>query len=45
MPIQGTFENFEFRLKVFVNCTDLVQRPRIYNDRRVWHPNVDVYTC
>ena len=44
-PLQGIFEDIEFKPKMFITALSLAERPVIYNDRRIFHPNVNVYTC
>ncbi len=44
-PLKGIYSDIEFSPKVFVSNFDFTLRPRIYNDRRIFHPNIDVYTC
>lgn len=44
-PKVGVFRGIEFRPKIFINSGNLVERPRIYNDRRIFHPNINAITC
>ena len=43
-PKRGIFEEIEFRPKMYFSCIDLVKRPKIYNDRRIFHPNINIET-
>lgn len=29
---------------MYLSCMDLVRRPKIYNDRRIYHPNINIET-
>ena len=29
---------------MYFSCIDLVKRPKIYNDRRIFHPNINIET-
>lgn len=44
-PLSGTFESIEFKPKIFISSLNFTNRPRIYNDRRLFHPNINMYTC
>lgn len=44
-PLRGTFEDIEFRPKIFISSCSFTNRPHIYNDRRLFHPNINMYTC
>ena len=41
---RGIFKNIELRHKIIFSCIDLVKRPKIYNDRRIFHPNIKIET-
>jgi hypothetical protein len=45
LPLIGTFKGIEFRPKVFFSIKNLVKRPKIYNNCRIFHPNINIYTC
>lgn len=44
-PKMGVFEGIEFKPKIFVNSVNFMERPRIYNNRRIFHPNINLLTC
>jgi hypothetical protein len=44
-PLGGTFESIIFKPKIFILSHNFTNRPRIYNDRRLFHPNINMYTC
>lgn len=29
---------------MYFSCIDLIKRPKIYNDRRIFHPNINIET-
>ena len=45
LPQIGTFKDIEFRPKVYINSANFMERPRVFNDRRVFHPNINLLTC
>jgi len=44
-PLQGVFEHTEFRIKLFLPSSYYKQRPHAFNDRQIYHPNINIKTC
>ena len=44
-PQDGAFRGVEFRPKVYINSRNCMERPRIFNDCRIFHPNINILTC
>lgn len=44
-PIVGLYCDIDFVVSVFIEDCDNLKPPKIYNDRRVFHPNIDPFTC
>lgn len=43
-PKSGIFESIEFKPTIYYNGGDTCQAPKVYNDRKIFHPNIDIYT-
>ena len=44
-PKFGIFEGIDFKVKILLNYDDMNSKVSVYNDRRVFHPNVNLITC
>lgn len=44
-PNVGIFQGIEFRPKMLLQAYNFAKRPKVYNDRRVFHPNINVESC
>ena len=44
-PNKFIFEGIDFSLKILLNCINTHLKPIVYNDRRVFHPNIDLTNC
>ena len=40
-PLVGLYEGIEFRPHLYLNLIDNVDSPKLLNDRRIYHPNID----
>lgn len=40
-PLTGLYESIEFRPHIYLNLFDNFQPPKILNDRKIYHPNID----
>ena len=45
VPKVGAFKGITFRPSILINRRELVNRPRVYNNIRLFHPNINVFTC
>lgn len=45
VPKVGPFKDILFRPSLFISRNELVTRPRVYNHIRLFHPNINVFTC
>lgn len=43
-PCVGLYKDIDFVVTMFIQDNDSVKPPQLYNDRRVFHPNIDPYT-
>ena len=40
-PLTGLFQEIEFRPQMYINLVNNFEPPKILNDRKIYHPNID----
>ena len=43
-PKIGLFENITFRPQMYLNLFETLSSPKVYNDRKIYHPNIDFFS-
>jgi ubiquitin-protein ligase len=43
-PLVGLYNDIDFGIVMFMEEFDGFKPPKIYNDRRIFHPNINPYT-